>query len=481
MSAYPLLSEKTAWETDMKKSIVIAILSILLSVSLIFPCIPSSAANTFKAPAAKAALLAELDTGMVLYELNENTRHPADALAKVMTLLLAVTACQSGEANPNETIVMTESAFESADPSSSTPPIMPGEELTLLDLMYIAYLGDKGEACDLLAEHLSGSSSAFVTDMNIRARELGCQNTNFTGSHGQYNPRQYTTAADQFLIFREALSQPLFAEISGTFRHEIDETNMNEPRTLTSANQMLSENSKYYYKPCTSGITSATFDGGYSFVSFAEANELSLVCVVLGAEAVVFEDDSVELQNLTEAIRLYEWGFSQFSLRTILSPSDLVGKVPVMHGAGTDFVNLRPESAITVLLDNDISEDDFEPVITYYLENGEAHYAPISAGEVLGEVLLVLKRDDYEDLEFGPVLLVASTDVELHRVQFILMRISEMLESTLAQIVIWILIILVLGYVSLVVRYNILRRNRLRKIEETKARLRDERQGTDTK
>ena len=462
----------------MKKSIIITILAILLSASLIFPSVPVSAADAFKDLAAKAALLAEADTGMVLFAQNENTRLPADALAKVMTLLLAVTACQIGEADPDEIIVMTESAFESADPSSSSPPIVPGEEMTLLDLMYSAYLGDKGEACDLLAERLSGSTSAFVIAMNVRARELGCENTNFTGAHGQYSIRQYTTAADQFLIFNDALTYPLFVEISGTLRYEIEETNMSDARTITGANQLLSENSKYYYKPCTSGMTSATYDGGYSFVSFAEADEMSLICIVLGSDAVVFEDNSVDLQNLSETIRLYEWGFSQFSRRTILSPSDLVGRASVMHGAGADFVILRPESAITVLLDNDILDDDIVRVVTIYSEqSGETLYAPVSAGDVLGEVALMLEREGQEDIEFGTALLVASTDIELHRIQYIRMSISDMLSSTLAQVIIWILVILVLGYVALVVRYNILRRNRLRKIEEAKARLRDERQG----
>jgi len=465
----------------MRKALIIAFFAIVFPITLLFPCLPAAAADSFRAPEAAAALLAEADSGMTLFSYNsDKPRQPYD-LARIMTLLLLVTACENGTVDPDETVEMTESAYFDITSMSTTQKIQPGDEMKLIDLLYCAYVGGANEACNLLAERLSGNVASFVRAMNKRAEELGCLNTNFTNTHGQYDAKQHTTAADLFIIFREAMGHELFMDISGTYRYSTESTEASERRNLISSNALLNPKSKYYYRPCTSGIPSPIFevgynevadaDRGYSFISFAESDGLSLVAVMLGCDAIVLEDDSVEMQNLTETIRLFDWGFSNFSQRTILS-TDPVSKVPVMHGAGADFVNLRPEYAITLLLDNDISIEEFKHTVTIYSEkNGETLYAPVSAGDVLGEITLTRGGKQY-----GPVLLVANTNIQLNRVQFMRMQISDMLSSKAASLIIWVLALLVLGYAALVIRYNILRRRRLRKIAAAKERLIETRQ-----
>ena len=465
----------------MKKAVKIALFAIFIPIALLYAQIPAAAEEEFRNPEAAAALLAEVDAGMILYSKNSDIPQQPYDLAKVMTLLLLVSACETGSADPDELVEMTETAYFDINSMSTTQGIQPGEEMTVLDLMYCAYIGGANEACNLLAEYLSGSTTSFVANMNARAKELGCLKTNFSNTHGQYDMRQYTTASDMFIIYREAIRYPLFLEISGTYRYSTKSVETSDKRNLTTSNALLNPNSKYYYRPCASGIPSPVFevgyhevadiDGGYSLISSAESDGLSLICVILGSNAVFLEDDSVEMRNLTETQRLYEWGFSHFSRRTILSTTDPVAKAPVTHGAGADFVNLRPESAITLLLENGVLDEEFERTVTIYSEkNGETLYAPVSAGDVLGEILLTRGNEKY-----GPVLLVANTNIELNRVQFIRMKISDMLATRAARFVMWLLTILVLAYIALVIRYNILRRRRLRKIAEAKARLSSER------
>ena len=451
------------------------ILAVLAAAAILFANIPAAASGDFRRAEATAALLADMDSGMVLYELNTDRKHPADGLTKVMTLLLAVSACENGSLNPNGKIEMTESAYSDLSAMDSTQNIQPGEAMTVLDLMYCVYIGGASEACNLLAEKISGNVRTFISSMNSRAKELGCLNTNFTTAHGRYDYNQYTTAMDQFIIYREALSHPLFVEISGVFRYDTDATDMSDKRRLSNYNELLNPNSKYYYKSCTSGIACATYEGGYSSVSFAEANGLSLICVILGAQDVYLPDESVDLRNLSEASRLFDWGSTQFSRRTILSSTSLIDRAPILHGAGADFVNLRPESSITLLLNNDIPDEAFIKTVTIYsVANGETLVAPVHAGDVLGEVTLTLNGVDY-----GTVLLVANTSIDLHRAQFIKMQISDMLSSIIARRIILVLVILVLFYFALVIRYNVLRRKRLRKIAQAKRKLINERKKQD--
>jgi len=445
----------------------IVILIILVPAALLFAYMPAEAASAFTDLAASSALLAEADTGTLLYSSSMSDKHPADALTRVMTLLLAVAACESGDVKQDELIEMTESAWDGLDANSSTLGIKPGEKMPMLDLMYCAFLGGAGEACNLIAERVAGSVSAFVSRMNTRASGLSCENTHYTNTHGQYNENQYTTAQDQFYIFREAMNHPLFAEIAGTYRYTVEATNQSDARNLVSPNSMLNTNGKYYYSPCTAGAASASFEGGYSFVAFAESDGLSLISVVLGSDVVVLEDKSTQMRNLTESRRLLDWGFSQFAWRTVLSSDTPMAKAPILHGAGADFVNLRPETSIKMVLDKDISLDEFKRTVTIYsTQSGEELTAPISAGEILGEVTISRNGVDY-----GPIKLVANTNVELNRLEYIRMQLIDLLSSQAARMIIVALCVLLLLYAVLVIRYNVIRRKRIRRIKEAKRRL----------
>ena len=448
-----------------------AIFAIILPAVLLFLCVPAEASSSFSDLVAASALLAEADTGQILFENNTNKRHPADALVKVMTLLLAAKAIEDGEVSEDDMVIMTQSAWHDISNRSATQNIRAGEEMTLLDLMYSAYVGGANEACNMIAEHIAGSVDAFVAMMNERAVAIGCGNTNFTNPHGQYNENQYTTGRDQFLIFRDATSMPLFSEISGAFRYTVPATNMSDLRRLTSTNSLLNQNSKYYFRHCTAGIASNTFEGGHSYVGLTETDGLSLIVVILGSDEIMQEDGSYDMRNLTEARRLSEWGYSQFAWRTVISTTDLIARAPILHGAGADFVILRPESEIKLLLDNDIPIDAFNKNITIYsIEEDEPLVAPIAAGDVLGEVSLTRNG-----IEYGPVLLVANTNIELHRFEFMRIQAKEILSSPAAKYVIWGLVIIIAGYIALIVRYNVLRRQRLNRINQAKRKLAEER------
>ena len=457
--------------THFKKIIAV----VLLIPALALLCMgPSMGVSRFENVVAMSALLAEVDSGTVLFEFNMRRRHPADELTKIMTLLLAVTAIENGEANSTDTVVMTESAWLDLNSSSAagSNPINPGEEMTLIDLMYSAYVGNISEACNMIAEYLSGSVDAFVERMNIRARDMGCDDTHFVNTHGQHNENQYTTARDLFIIFREAMSSPLFVEISSTYRYTTGETRSSEPRRLTSANSLLNQNGKYYYRHCIAGIPSNTYEGRLSFVGMAESDGLSLISVILGSDEIMNEDESYDLRNLTETRRLFEWGYANFGIRSIISSTELVARVPVAHGAGADFVNLRPESSIELLLDNEIPIEEFVRTIRIYSdENDEPLVAPIEAGDVLGEV--TISRNGFE---YDTILLVANTSIELHRFEYIRMQVAEALSTPMARNVIIALVILVAAYIALVIRYNVIRSKRLSAIKKAKDKLIEERQ-----
>ena len=451
----------------MKKVVIIFILSMMLLSTY-----PSVSATSDSPTAAQGAILVEAETGTILYEFNSHHQHPADHLTRIMTLLLVSRAVESEDADLTERITMTESAWEGIGRGVPTRNIQPGEEMTLRDLMYSAFLGGASEASNRIAEHVAGNVESFVALMNYYARELGAHRTTFVNTHGTHNAAQVTTAYDKYIIFREAMSYPIFAEIAGTQRHTTDATNRSEARNLTSTNPMLNSRSVYHFPNCVAGKASNTFYGGYSFVAMAENDELTLISVILGSDSIAVAGGAFLMRNISEARRLFDWGFETFAFRAILSSSEIVTRAPIRHGAGLDFVNMRPEISLVRLLSNEVSLDDFDRDITVFsIENDEPLYAPITAGEILGEIRLTRNG-----VYYGTVRLIANTNVDLHSFEFFMMQVRAVLSSRITRVIVVVAVLLVVAYAALVIRYNIARRKRMQRNARKRAKLVAERQ-----
>jgi len=443
-----------------KTALVLSFILLLQFLTIL----PVNASNQLTDLVATAAILAEKDTGIILHEKNIHLRHPADSLTKVMTLLLASLAVENDEISDSEIIEMSEAAWVDITESSTTQSISPGNIMTFIDLMYSAYVGSANEACNMIAIKLAGSISAFVDMMNAKAAELGLIDTNFVNPHGQHQAEQYTSAYDMYVLYSEASKSMLFNEISGTFRHVTERSEETESRTLIGTNALLNQNSIYYYRYCSSGIGSATYEGGFSLLAAAEEDGLSLISVVLGSKEIINDDESVSQQHFLETHRLFLWGYQNFGWREILKTTDLLRRVPVEHGSGADFINVRPEEPLVLLLDLSIPTDAFKLDITIFSDvTNTPLVAPIDAGERLGEVVV-----SYNGIEYARINLVANTNIELNGIEYMRRQIVSALSTPLARNIIIVLIIIILIYAALVIRYNIMRINRMRRIRDAK-------------
>ncbi|MDR2421400.1 MAG: hypothetical protein LBD49_04800 [Oscillospiraceae bacterium] len=406
---------------------------------------------------AEAVCLAEASTGEILYEKNADARRGPDALVKIMTLLLAAEAVESGEVSRSETVDDTGSAFYG---------------MTFADLLRCAYIGGDDGACNAIAGRVSGGTEAFVAAMNARAEELGCSGTRFANAHGAPDAAQYTTARDMSAIVRAAAGNALFTEIASARSYDVPAAGESAARRLSNANYMIiPSRERYYYKYAVFGGISATYENGCGCAAFAEREEFSAVAVVLGARAILLEDQSTEMQNLTEARRLFEWGFSNYSRRDVISSRELVARAEVAFGSGADYVNLRPDRNVTLLLPTELGEDDISRETRVYSEEaGEPVRAPVEAGEELGEIIV-----SRGGRELARAKLVADSAVPLLRAKFIRKLAADALRSRWAKIIGSAAAALFLAYAAIVVRYNIIRARRVKRINDVKRRIAEER------
>jgi len=423
---------------------------------------------------AKDVVLVDLDTGKMIYERNKDAKAYPASLTKMMTVLLAVQAVEAGSVKLTDKVAAYDDCRQGLTDDSSTADIVPGEVLTLEQLLYCALIASANEACNIIAEYVGGSISAFVDQMNAEAKKLGCTGTHFANPDGMPDDDHYTTAYDLYLIAREAMTHDLFATICNTQSYTVPGTNYSDARTLYNSNALISGKGTYgsgyiydYAEGVKTGYTSAA---GYCLVSTAEKNGIRLMCVVLGCPSQTRNDGSTRFCDFTDSISLYDWVFTNYKYYTVYSTDDLVTEVKVQYApADNDTVNLRPAADVSVLVPSTVTKDAFGKTVTLY---GDP-VAPIDAGTALGEMTVTVNGQ-----AAGTVKLLAAASVDLSEGQYMKEQLHGTFSRLWVKIVFWLLIFVILLYVSLVARYRMLRQKHLRdrrraQAERAKARERE--------
>lgn len=434
---------------------------------------PSAAAINDPALDAKAVVLADLNSGEILYSLNSSEQRAMASLTKIMTGLLAIEAVENGQCRMEDMVTAGSDAWQGMGDDASNSNIQPGETMSYKDLIYCAVVHSACEACNILATYISGSISAFVELMNSRAAELGCENTHFLDPHGLSN-EQYTTAYDMYLISKEAVSHPDFLAICDADGYRTAPTNMSEARELFNSNALISNGAYYaqqvinnlghnYLYEGASGVkTGYTRAAGYCLVSTAERNGINLLAVVMGCGGELNTQEP-EYKNFTNTITLYDWAFDNFSYRTLLSASQFAHKVTVKLAAGGEVI-LRPVEDIRALLPNDIDDESINTTVHVYEDK---LVAPIEANTELGEVRISADGRDY-----GVVKLVNPTEVKLSKLEFIKQQLKGFFSSGWVITVIIIVLLIAAAYLLLVARYRALRRRHIRERRQIEAQRR---------
>lgn len=295
-----------------------------LAACLLFPLsalAQEETAEVFTA-SAKAAVLIEEQTGIVLYAQNETAPLPMASTTKVMTALMVL---EYGHLD--EVVVTGRNAF--GVPGSSIYLAL-GEKLTLEQMFYGLMLASGNDAAVAIAEHIGGSVDNFCKMMTERAAELGCKDTVFITPHGLPNKIHHTTAYDLALIAREAMKYPLFRKIVSTQRATIPWEGRTYSRILNNKNKLLST-----YEGATGIKTGYTKTAGRCLVFGAERDGLEVVGVVLNCP-----------NWFDEAAKVMDYGFANYRYLLMLKSGEQVRSLPVIDGE---------EPAVSVILQGDLA------------------------------------------------------------------------------------------------------------------------------
>ena len=418
-------------------------LALFLVLILSFCLVPPALADEPALPKApdincQAALLVDYNTGLPLYAKNEHQEMYPASLTKIMTALLVLEAVDSGKLSLTDSLTASRSAMTTGlDEDGSNAGIQEGEIMTVEQYLTCMLVVSANEACNVLAEAVSGSVSAFVEAMNAKAQALGCENTHFVNASGLHDPQHYTSAWDLYLITRAAMEHEDFMRICDTGKAVIPATNLSEERTLHTTNYLIDVwRSRGYINADAHGIkTGSTDAAGHCLVSSAIRGSLHFVSVALGGERKTLEDGEIRTYSFYDTNQLFKWAFENFSYQTIAMETEEIQEVPV-ELSKTDHVTVHPAGDAEVLLPKTLSPELLERDI----ELQSSVDAPVSAGQKLGTMTL-----SYDGTTYATLDLVASFDVEASRLKTLLRSIQDFFSKTSVRVVgIIVLLLLIL-------------------------------------
>lgn len=341
-----------------------------------------------------------LGTGKILYEKNAREKRYPASTTKIMTAILALE-----HRSLTDTLAVSYDAISTVPAGYSHANLQLDEVLTMEQLLNVLLIPSANDAANVIAEDIAGSVESFASMMNTKAREIGCENTNFVNPNGVHNENHYSTAYDLALIGRYAMKNDIFRKIVSTVRYTLPTTNKydKENRTFVNTNRLVNEKSNQYYKYTTGIKTGYTDAAGNCIVASAKKDDMELICVIMGAGS----DLTTDTNKFDDCISLFNYGFGNYKYETLCNANDVFRVVsPRNASKDTKSLNVLFETDIDALVDANTVSTDLLPEV--HLDDNLK--APITKGSVVGSVSYTIDGINYTtNLIAGQDILANST------------------------------------------------------------------------
>ncbi|MCR5655481.1 MAG: D-alanyl-D-alanine carboxypeptidase [Lachnospiraceae bacterium] len=337
---------------------------------------------------AEGAILMEANTGAILYAKNIDEKLYPASTTKILTTLVAMDHVEDLQ----EMVKFSHNAVFSIERDSSNMGMDEGQSITVEQCLYGILVYSANEVCNAIAEHIAGSTEAYVELMNQKAAELGCTNSHFVTTNGLHDTEHYTTPRDLATIGCAFFNNDLLAKISGTAHYYIGPTpTQPDDIDLYTHNQLTK--GTYSYEGYIGGKTGFTSDARQTLVSCAERNGIKLVCVIMKEESP---------NQFTDTMALFDYGFQNFQKVNVAEHEKdyIIHDEDMYHIENNIFyqsesvVSIDEESA--VILPNTAVFEDLEGTLSYenLSEGCFAHILYNYNGQLVGRAKILLNAED---------------------------------------------------------------------------------------
>jgi len=314
---------------------------------------------------AAGAVIMDADSGEILYGKNIYKHLYPASITKLMTALLAYENLDLADH-----ITFSENAVYGIESGSSNIGMDVGQSITVEEALYGLLIASANEVAIALGEKVSGSEKDFADLMNERARQLGCENTNFVTLNGLHDRNHYTCAYDMALIARQIYQHTdLIRYMSDYNYHFVKSEKQPDDFWISNTNDFLT--GEMDYDGIVGGKTGYTDQARETLVTFAEREDVHLICVIIKEEPPYEYYDTIDLLN---------YAFDNFTKVNIkeserkytLSSPDFLSFGPDIFGKSEPAYRIEETSSLMIPKKASFSDLDSEIIpLTYETASGQ--------------------------------------------------------------------------------------------------------------
>lgn len=306
-------------------------------------------------------VLIEAESKAIISSSNENMPVSVGVMSKLMTIYLVGEAIESKQISIDDTL---KASTYANSVKGATIWLMPGEEITVEELIKALIIGNANDAAVVLAEKISGTEEKFVEKMNEKAKSLGMNDTSFTNCNGFYDDeKQISTAYDLAILCSALVEFDFLRDYFVCWRDYV----RGGQTELVNSNELVKS-----YKGLIGFKSGYTENSGYCTALAAKRDEATYISVIIGCKE--------KSDSLSKAKNLLDMAFSQYTITTPQLPEKIPEEISVKGGmkktVPIEYKNVRK----VVLPNSAINSVTSKIVLTDFI------YAPVSKNYKVGEI-----------------------------------------------------------------------------------------------
>lgn len=261
-----------------------------------YPPIPSLiGSKSFPILSAQSVLAIDMDSQIVLYEKDANTKSLPASTTKIVTALVAL------DYYPLDKVL----TVGNVNVVGQKMHLVSGEKITVHDLLYGLLIYSANDAAEVLADNYAGGREMFVNAMNLKAKELNLQDSNFTNPSGLDEPGHISSARDLVRIASYAMENPFFSKTVAIRDATVKSTDGNISHKLANINELLGK---------VDGVlgvkTGWTENARENLVTYIVRDNRKVMIALLGSQ-----------DRFGETTELIDWIFANYSWKQVDGPS----------------------------------------------------------------------------------------------------------------------------------------------------------------
>ncbi len=348
-----------------------------------------------------SAVLMDADTGRVLFEKDGYTIRANASTTKIMTCILAI---ESGRLDE----LVTVSKYAASMPDVQLN-VKAGEMYLLKDLLYSLMLESHNDVAVAIAEHISGDVKSFAKLMNDKAKELGCNNTNFITPNGLDASEETldgmkihgTTARDLAKIMAYCIKNETFLEITQTASYTFSDRTVDEQGNQRVGSRKYTVNNKnaflHMMEGVLSGKTGFTGDAGYCYVGALKNNGRTYTIALLGCGW-----PNNKTYKWADSKKLFNYGIDNYSITDFFDYNTKLPELSIRNGIygsynsfGKEGINADKVPYISLYVEEEplyfLHRSDER--VSYEIILDDSMNAPVHKGQVVGKIVYTINGE----------------------------------------------------------------------------------------